>query len=265
MSSAVQWDPRDYAASSASQACWGEELIARLRWRRDERVLDVGCGDGWLTSALARQVPGGEVLGIDSSPEMIAHARAVHPESSHPNLRFLQQDACCIDLPDEHDVVFSNAALHWVADHPAFLRGAAGALRTGGRLVVSCGGKGNADDVFRALKSEMRLPAWRACFRKIEKPYFFHGDAEYHQWLLGAGFNPVTVRLVPKVAVHETMEAFKAWFRTTWMPYTHRVSADQRGEFIEAVVQRYLTAHPADASGAVYVRMVRLELDAVRV
>ena len=65
------------------------------------------------------------------------------------------------------DVVFSNAALHWVDDHQAFLRGAASALRPGGRLIVSCGGKGNAHDVFLALRPEMRLKRWREFFRKM--------------------------------------------------------------------------------------------------
>lgn len=264
-SNSVHWDPRDYAASSSSQARWGRDLLNRIQWGGDEHVLDVGCGDGRLTAQLAARVPRGSALGIDSSSEMIAHATAQHAVNAHPNLSFRQMDACAINLPAQFDVVFSNAALHWVNDHPAFLRGAAGALKTGGRLVVSCGGKGNADDVFQAVRAEMRSPAWRDHFRNLEKPYFFHSDADYRDWLPAAGFRPVTVQLVPKDAVHETAAAFAAWFRTTWMPYTQRVPEAQRAEFIDAVVARHLEANPPDAAGRVRVGMVRLELEAIRI
>jgi len=261
----VRWDPRDYAASSSSQARWGQDLLDRIQWRGDEHVLDVGCGDGRLTAALAKRIPRGQALGIDSSPEMIAHAGHTHPPTTNPNLAFRLMDACQIDLPQPVDVVFSNAALHWVSDHPAFLRGAASVLRPGGRLLVSCGGKGNADDVFGALRAEMRSPNWRAFFRNLEKAYFFHSDEDYREWLPQAGFRPVTVQLVPKEAVHENVAAFAAWFRTTWMPYTQRVPEARRGEFIDAVVARHLHLHPADTVGAVRVGMVRLELEAIRI
>ena len=238
--------------------------MVRLACRGDERAVDVGCGDGRLTAELARQVPAGEVLGVDSSPEMIEHARAAFPQATHTNLRFERMDAARLELATDHDVVFSNAVLHWVPDHRAFLRGAARALRPGGKLVVSCGGKGNAGDVFSVLRAEMRSPAWRAFFRNLEKPYFFHGDDEYQEWLPEAGFRPGRIRLAPKDALHESVEAFAGWFRTTWMPYTQRVPEGRRDAFIDAVVRRYLEMHPAESTGAVRVRMVRLEIDAVR-
>lgn len=265
MSDHFQWDPRDYAARSSSQARWGQELIRRVNWRGDEHVLDVGCGDGGLTVALALRVPNGLVLGIDSSAEMIAHARSAHPQTAHPNLEFQQMDACSIGLRGGFDVVFSNAALHWVSDHRAFLHGAARALLRGGRLVVSCGGKGNAEDVFKALLAVIRAPGWRPYFRKLDKPYFFYSDEDYRAWLPESGFQAVAVRLVPKDAVHENRAAFEGWFRTTWMPYTHRVPEERRKALIQAVAQRYLKRYPVDSTGAVHVRMVRLELEALRI
>jgi trans-aconitate methyltransferase len=163
------------------------------------------------------------------------------------------------------DVVFSSSVLHWVADHPAFLRGAAACLRPGGRLVVSCGGKGNAQDVFVALRPEMRLKQWCKFFRKLPKPYFFHSPAEYEKWLPRFGFKTHHVKLSPKDAVYPGRDRFAAWFRTTWLPYTQRVPEDLREEFIAGVVDRYLAKHPPDAEGCVHVRMVRLEIDAVKV
>jgi trans-aconitate 2-methyltransferase len=163
------------------------------------------------------------------------------------------------------DIVFSNAALHWVNDHRAFLRRAAACLRSGGRLMISCGGSGNAQDVFVALRPEMRLKRWRQFFRKMERPYFFHSPEDYEKWLPQFGLKSLGVRLSPKDAIYDGRKGFTAWLRTTWLPYIQRVPENLREYFIAAVTDRYLTGYPPDADGRVHVRMVRLEIDAVKI
>jgi len=260
----IVWSAEDYASNSVVQQTWARELIARLKLRGNERVLDVGCGDGKITAEMARTVPRGVAVGVDASPQMIEFAKKTFPAGKNPNLEFYVIDARKIQFVRKFDLVFSNAALHWVDDHQAFLRGAASVLRTGGRLVVSCGGKGNAHDVFLALRPEMRAKRWREFFRKMEAPYFFHSPEEYKKWLPRFGFKTRYVKLVPKDATYPGREGFATWLRTTWLPYTQRVPEAVRQEFIDAVADRYLAKHPADAKGLVHVRMVRLEIDAVK-
>jgi trans-aconitate 2-methyltransferase len=261
----VAWSPADYAANSAAQHAWARELMAKLQLRGAERILDVGCGDGKVTAEIAMAVPQGSAAGIDASREMIEFSNRTFPPRRHPNLSFQVMDARRIHFPREFDMVFSSSVLHWVDDHPAFLRGAASVLKPGGRLVVSCGGKGNAQDVFVALRPEMRLKRWRGFFRKLRKPYFFHSPAEYERWLPRFGFKTHDIQLSPKDAVYEGRGRFTAWFRTTWLPYTQRVPEELREEFIAAVTDRYLAKHPPDASGRIHVGMVRLEIDAQKV
>jgi len=261
----VAWNPADYAAHSASQQAWARELIAKLELRGDERILDVGCGDGKVSAELARAVPDGSVIGIDASSEMIGFAHKTFPSSEISNLKFEIMDARRIRLVEKFDLVFSNAALHWVDDHPAFLRGAAAVLRAGGRLVVSCGGRGNAQDVFVAVRAEMRLRRWRAFFRRMAAPYFFHRPEEYEQWLPRFGFESRGVRLADKDMVFGDRDGLAAWLRTTWLPYTQRVPEPVREEFTAGVVERYVARRPLDATGRIYVRIVRLEIDAVRI
>jgi trans-aconitate methyltransferase len=204
-------------------------------------------------------------LGIDASAEMIGFARKTFPTSTISNLKFELLDARKIRFPQAFDLVFSNAALHWVDDHQAFLGGASGCLRSGGRLVVSCGGKGNAQDVFAALRAEMRSGRWREFFRRMDRPYFFYSPGDYGKWLASAGFESRAVRLTDKTMAFENRRQFAGWFRTTWLPYTQRVPEPVRGEFIAGIVDCYLASHPADAAGCIHVRMVRLEIDAVKV
>jgi len=261
----AKWDPAEYAANSSVQQAWARELIDRLKLRGDEHVLDVGCGDGKITAEIARAVPKGSVTGMDASPPMIEFAKKTFPPGKFGNLRFRCMDARHIRFERRFDLLFSNAALHWVDDHQTFLRGASAVLNPGGRLVVSCGGKGNAQDVFLALRPEMRLKRWRGFFRKIPTPYFFYAPSDYEKWLPKAGFEVQRVKLVPKDAVYPGAKAFATWLRTTWLPYVQRVPENLREEFITEIVQRYLAKHPVDADGKVHVKMVRLEIEASRI
>ena len=267
------------------QQTWARELIAKLNLRGDENILDVGCGDGKVTAELARAVPRGSVVGIDASAEMVGFARKTFPAPEISNLKFEIADARQLGSCDASsqprrrrahqgsgdkgvaatglfDLVFSNAALHWVDDHEAILRGAAAVLKPGGRLVISCGGKGNAHEVFLALRPEMRLRRWRDFFRRMPMPYFFYTPGDYEKWLPKFGFKIQKVQLAPKDATYAGAEGFATWLRTTWIPYVQRVPENLRAEFIAAVTQRYVAKHPPDAEGKVHVRMVRLEIEA---
>jgi trans-aconitate methyltransferase len=263
----IEWNAADYAANSIVQQTWARELIAKLNLRGDENILDLGCGDGKVTAEIARAVPAGLVVGTDASPQMIAFAKKTFPAQKNPNLQFQICDARKISAKNfagKFDVVFSNAALHWVDDHEKILRGAAAVLKSGGRLVVSCGGKGNAQDVFVALRPEMRVKRWREFFRQMPTPYFFYAPEDYKKWLPKSGFKIHKLKLAPKDATYDGAEGFATWLRTTWIPYVQRVPENVREEFIEAVTQRYVAKHPPDADGKVHVRMVRLEIDAMK-
>lgn len=260
-----KWNAAEYAANSAVQQSWARELIAKLHLRGDEHVLDVGCGDGKVTAELARAVPHGSVVGVDASAEMIGFARQTFPDAEISNLKFQITDARNISFKHQFDLVFSNAALHWVDDHEAILRGASAGLKPGGRLMISCGGKGNAHDVFLALRPEMRLKRWRDFFRKMPMPYFFYAPGDYERWLPKFGFKIHALKLAPKDATYAGADGLATWLRATWLPFVQRVPENLREEFIAAVTRRYLAKHPADANGQVHVRMVRLEIDAVKI
>ena len=266
----AKWNAAAYAANSSVQQSWARELIAKLNFRGDEQILDVGCGDGKVTAEIARAIPGGFVTGTDVSAEMIAFARKSFPRKNHANLEFQICDARELSKklfspPGGVDLVFSNAALHWVDDHEQFLNAAASVLKTGGRLIISCGGKGNAHDVFLALRPEMRLQRWREFFRRMPAPYFFHAPSDYEKWLPQYGFKSKTLKLAPKDAAYPGPASFATWLRTTWIPYVQRVPEAVREEFIAAVTRRYVAKHPPDAENRVHVRMVRLEIDAIKI
>ena len=249
------WNASDYAQSSSLQQQWARELIARLGLRRGQRVLDIGCGDGKVTAEIAASA--GFVLGVDNSPEMIALAKHSFPAD---NLRFQLADASDLPFDHEFDIIFSNATLHWVKDHRPVLAGIARSLAAGGRILLQMGGKGNASGVVAAMDSVRTRPQWSQYFEQFTFPYGFYGPEEYQEWLDEAGLPACKASLVTKDARHPTHAAFAGWLRTTWLPYTQRVPADQRETFIEEVVETYLAAYPP-VNGAVHVQMIRLEVE----
>jgi trans-aconitate 2-methyltransferase len=253
------WNPEDYAKNSDAQLQWARELRSNLNLLGNEAVLDVGCGDGKITADFAAALPQGRVMGTDSSVEMIDYAARTYLAD---NLVFNMVDARKLAFEDEFDLVFSNATLHWVDDHRSVLQGISRALKPGGRLVISCGGRGNAVDVLAVLAEVTALPAWREYFEDFRNPYFFYGDDEYAQWLTVAGLQADSLKLVPKDMTHLGADGLAGWIRTTWMPFTHCVPAEDRDLFIDNFLSRYLELVPMDDRGQTHVSMVRLEVSA---
>lgn len=260
--SAYAWDAEDYARHSAAQKIWAGELIERLALRGGESVLDLGCGDGLIAAQLAAALPGGSVVGVDSSPAMIALANRSYPAERHPNLRFQVMDAQALSFDARFDRVFSNAVLHWLKDHPAVLAGLQRSLKPGGKILLRMGGQGDVAEMRATLDSIIASPQWSAYFRDFEFPYTFASPAEYCDWLPAAGFVERRAALLSKDASHDGRAGFAAWVRTTWLPYTQRLPESRREAFIEAVVDTYLRRQPLAADGKAHVAMVLLEVEA---
>lgn len=101
------WDPEEYERCSSAQQEWALSALSELKIGGDERILDIGCGDGKITARISQLVPDGSVLGIDISPDMISFARRRYSPESFRNLRFKQGDA--LDLRFNEECVWRSA------------------------------------------------------------------------------------------------------------------------------------------------------------
>jgi trans-aconitate methyltransferase len=259
------WNAKDYEKHSQAQQKWARELIAKLNLEKTEDILDLGCGDGKITSEIANYVPNGSVVGVDNSSSMIALATKQYPTKKHSNLSFMLMDATRLTFKEQFDVVFSNAALHWVRTHKPVVEGIYNSLRSGGRVLLQMGGKGNATYILSVLKELQEKKEWQPYFEGFKFPYGFHGPEEYSQWLKEAGFNIHRVELVPKDMQHDGQLGLEGWIRTTWLPYTERIPEEKRGEFISELAMNYIKKVPVDSKGKIHVAMVRLEVEAAKI
>lgn len=257
-----KWNAEDYAKNSSAQFQWGQELIAKLFLQGSESVLDIGCGDGKISAQLAQIVRNGNVLGIDSSANMIRFASEQFPPTKNPNLAFLHMDATRIFLSEKFDVAFSNSALHWIEDQTSVLRGVHSCLRPGGKILFQMGGRGNATEVFNVIHRVLQDPRWQPYYVNFTLPYHFYGPEDYEACLLESRFHPVRVELMPKDMRSQGTEALMGWLRTTWFPYTDPLPIELRDTFLAEVVETYTMTYPVDALGDTHVKLVRLEVEA---
>ncbi len=260
--SEYRWDAAGYSRNSVMQQQFAERLMERLTLHGNERVLDIGCGDGKITAQIAAQTPRGAVVGVDASPDMIRFAQEAFPAKAHENLRFMVRDASSLDFRAEFDLAVSFSALHWVIDHRPVLAGIYRALKPGGRVLMQFGGRGNMgvlDDIARAIPSD---PRWRAYFRDFVYPWRFYGPDEYRPWLEAAGFNAAHVALAVRDVTHAGRAGWNAWIRTAWPGYVSRIPAELQAAFIDDLGDRYFALRPIGPDGLAHVRMIRLEVDA---
>ncbi|WP_028894045.1 class I SAM-dependent methyltransferase [Syntrophorhabdus aromaticivorans] len=256
------WDAEDYYENSSEQQKWGFELLDKLSPEGNERILDLGCGDGRITADMARRVPQGSVVGFDKSERMITFARRHFSEESFPNLTFKIKDAREMDFDGEFDVVFSNAVLHWIHDPLLVLKGIKRSLKPGGRVLAQMGGKGNAAGILTVLGGIVTSREWSEYFVGLTAPYAFFDMEEYRGWLYRAGLTVKRIELIPKYMAHAGKEGLSAWIRTTWLPYTTRVPEGLRSAFINEIAERYIGAQGLGLHDTIPVKMVRLEFEA---
>jgi trans-aconitate 2-methyltransferase len=258
------WDAKDYSKNSQNQYQWAKELIPKLKLKGNEALLDIGCGEGKITAELAKCLPNGKAVGIDSSAQMIKLAQNTFPCEDYPNLSFQVMDARKLIFQSEFDLIFSNAALHWIVDQKAVLQGVQRSLKTGGRLLFQMAGKGNAQAVLGILDNLLVEASWKQFFEGFAFPYGFFSAEEYTSFLTDAGLKAIRVELFSRDMKHAGEEGLEGWIRTTWLPYTEKLPIEKREKFVKEIVQRYIKNHPIDADGVVHLGMMRLEVEACK-
>jgi len=179
------WDPARYQRNAGFVAALGQPVVALLAPRPDERILDLGCGDGALTAILARQA---HVSAVDASADQVAAARA-------RGLDAQVADGTQLRFAEEFDAVFSNAALHWMRDPDAVIDGVWRALKPGGRFVAECGGAGNVATVLDALHA---VVARYGVDGHAVGPWYFPSVDDYRGRLERRGFIVSSIDLIPR-------------------------------------------------------------------
>lgn len=221
----------------------GQPVVDRLDPRAGERILDLGCGDGVLTEAIASR--GAQVVGVDAAPDLVAAARARGLDA-----HVLDGQALLFDA--EFDAVFSNAALHWMLDPDAVLTGVRRALRPGGRFVAECGGHGNVAAIRVALHAARRE---RRPHEPVPDPWYFPHPDEYARRLSAHGFTVEEMHLLPRPTFLPT--GMSGWLETFAGSFFSGLTEEEKLAAATAAEQ-LLAPALRDADGRWFADYVRL-------
>ena len=217
-----RWSASGYAANAPFVPALGNAVLEMLAPQPGELVLDVGCGDGVLTQRIADA--GAAVIGIDSSPEMIAAAQA-------RGLDARVQSATELTFTAEFDAVFTNAALHWIKAADTVIAGVSRALKPGGRFVGEFGGHGNVAAITVALIAVLERRGIANAAARI--PWFYPTPLEYKALLEQGGFVVDSVQLIPRPTPLPT--GMRGWLETFANPFCAALPADERDNYLDEV------------------------------
>ena len=234
----MPWDPKRYHQFASERAAPFEDLLAMVDVRADMRVVDLGCGGGELTARLADALAGSDVIGIDTSQEMLGEAAKL----ARPGLRF--ERGAIETVTGEWDLVFSHAALHWVHDHDSLIPRVFSLVAQGGQLAVQM--PSNHGHLTHRLITEIAreepfvsaLGGWTrtAPVLTIDR---------YAEILHECGSERITV--IEKVYQHllEDADALADWTSgTALVPYFERLDDKLREQFMERYRSRLRAAFP---------------------
>jgi len=254
-----KWDAKEYQNNSRPQQDWARELIAKLDLKGNERVLDIGCGDGKITAEIAQILKEGSVTGVDSSKEMIDLAIENFPGNTYKNLSFIMCDAKKLNFDNEFDIVFSNATFHWIKNHKAALLKIKKSLKKSGKILIQMGGTGNLKDIIEATDIVKATPKWKDYFLDFKFPWSFYGPKRYKSWLDSLEFKIIYLKLINKDIALKGVEELKNWVKTIWIPYTVLLPEDMHNSFMDEIINTYIKKYPLDKDGFAHISMVRLE------
>jgi trans-aconitate 2-methyltransferase len=254
----AEWDPGQYLRFSDERLRPALDLLARVRLDEPARVVDLGCGAGNVTAFLRRRFPKADVLGVDGSPAMLAKARAAAPDC-----RFEQADVENWTPGTPPDLLYSNAALHWLAGHDRLFPRLVSLLAPGGCLAVQMPAMHAAP--LRALQQEIAGHGpWAERLRGIRSaPPILDADA---YWDL---LRPWTVALdiweTTYLHALEGDDAVAEWAAGSSLgPFLQALPDAERRAFRQQYSEAVAPYYPRRPDGATLVPFRRLFLVATR-
>ncbi len=256
------WNADQYLKFAAERTQPARDLVARILIDRPGRVIDLGCGPGNSTELLAARWPAADITGLDNSPEMIAAARRDYPAQAW---QVGDISAWASEAGPAYDVVYSNAALHWVTDHAELYPRLFSRVALDGALAVQVPINLDAP-AHVAMRDLAATPAWACLLPKGGvREWHVHEPSFYYDRL-----SPVAARIdlweTEYLHVMAGPGAIVEWYKGTGLrPFLDALPADEeRAGFLADYADRIAEAYPPQADGKVLFPFRRLFLVAYR-
>ena len=254
----ADWSARQYLQFEDERTRPPRDLLAQVPLQRPRLIVDLGCGPGNSTELLVERYPQAEVIGLDSSPDMLRKA--------HERLKactFIQADIAAWTPREGTDLLFANAAFQWVPDHPRHLRRLLEALPPGGVLAVQM--PDNTEEPANRLQREVAAHGpWAAALKDVTPRSDLLPPSGYYDLL-----RPCCAQIDIWHSVYNhviaTPQAIVEWFKgSSLQPYLSALDAEGREQFLAAYTQKVAAAYKPQVDGTVLLKFPRLFIIAIR-
>lgn len=239
----MAWDPELYLSFEGPRFRPVLDLIAQITADAPARIADLGCGTGSGTIALRTRFPRARLTGIDGSAEMLEKARG-----DAPDIDWVQADLNTWQADQPFDVIFSNAALHWLSDHETLFPRLAASVAPGGQLAVQMPRNYHAP-ALKLVPDTARDGPWAAKLEPIIRPIPVQEPKFYYD-LLAPRVNKLNMWETEFIQVLEGDNPVADWTKSTWLsPLLNALEEPDRGAFETEYRRRVLEAYPPEADG----------------
>ncbi|TSD65832.1 methyltransferase domain-containing protein [Inquilinus sp. KBS0705] len=250
----MKWNAELYDDKHSFVFQYGENVLELLNAKAGERILDLGCGTGYLTSQIQQQ--GGIVTGIDASPEMVTKAH-----ETYPDVDFFVANGADFHFDQKFDAVFSNATLHWIKDADACIKCVYNALKPGGRFVAEMGGKGNMDQMIAATRAVLEKYGYNNV--DAANPWYFPSTAGYATKLEAQGFRVTfTAHFDRPTLLQDGQDGVTKWLKMFGPSFFAEVPADKLDMILNEISQ--LLEPDYNNNGEWYADYKRLRFTAIK-
>jgi trans-aconitate 2-methyltransferase len=246
------WDPKTYLAFGAERTRPAADLLARVPLAAPRRVADLGCGPGNSTALLRSRWAEAEIDAIDFAPEMLSDARKSGVEA-----RFIEADIATWTPDEAYDVIYSNAALQWLADHETLLPRLLSFVRPGGVLAVQVP-RNFEEHCHVLLRQAVNDPRWRDELKDVRDWWNVLPPEAYFD-LLKPSARSVDLWETKYFHVLEGKDPVFNWMMGTGLrPFAAALKSPLKEEFLAHYRGLLATAYPPRTGGQTIHRFLRL-------
>jgi trans-aconitate 2-methyltransferase len=238
------WNPDQYLRFAEPRLRPALDLIARIPVETPRHIADLGCGTGNITLLLAQRWPAAEVTGVDASANMLAKAVA-QPAA----IRWEQANLADWRPRAPVDLIFSNAALHWLPEHAALFLELLQALTPGGVLAVQMPRNFSAPS-HAAMHDAARDGPWREKLAQLLIAPPPVAESRFYYELLEPHASSLDIWETEYLHVLEGRDAVKEWTKGSWLQrFLEALDESERSAFEADYARRVAAAYPPSANG----------------
>lgn len=213
-------------------------LLQEIHLKGNEKILDIGCGDGRISLELAKKVPQGKVIGVEPSPSMINKAKSLHQSTDVQNISFVQGNAETFAINQKFDIVIAIHVMHWIKDQNQALQNIYAHLAPNGKVYFMMAPSKEDLPFERALNKTIK--SRQNDFANFKNPMHLYDIETYRKLMVNSGFHIDNICYTFYQEDFANKQDFANWLKQ-WLPHYKFLPFNKKEAFLNVLIDNYLS------------------------